>query len=69
MAVEKATTRMTPLGSPSAADFAASAQRSTAWNASGAASIIAWPAAVRTTPRPAGASKRTPTCRSNRLIC
>ena len=36
IAVEKATTRSTPRGAPSDTDWAASAQRSSAWNTSGA---------------------------------
>jgi hypothetical protein len=69
MAVEKATTRRTPRGVPCETDWAASAQRSSAWNTSGAESAIACPAGVSTTPRPAGASTGTPTWRSSRLIC
>src|SRR5262245_39541995 len=69
MAVEKPTTRSTPRGAPSETDWAASAQRSSAWNTSGAESTMACPAGVRTTPRPAGASTGTPTWRSSRLSC
>jgi 4-hydroxy-tetrahydrodipicolinate synthase len=69
MAVENATSRSVPRGAPSATDLAASAHRSSAWNTSVAESTMACPAGVSTTPRPAGASTGTPTCRSSRLSC